>query len=200
VEDSITHSFIVDDIEFIIWKHGGNACDAIADMQAFISEISTKVQEDLMILSNEVLVALISVSSTLLVIAIKDVALGIRLERRRSQRSLLKDRIEQAYAPLEYAIFTYLRSDDVTLKLQLARDINDILRTRSYLLSEQTTSALYVLLEDENAGANLLQTHFAGEYAALKEAYYRMWYTPRLHYTYPDREQLPRTNMASARG
>lgn len=133
----------------------------------------------IMILSDEVIVAFIGVFSALGVMLIKDVIIRAAIEHRIGQRSLLQARLERAYVPLEYLAFMLLRTDDPGQKKQLTHDIGAILRQHGHLLSEQSLSAFYTLIEDTNAGVHLLQQSFYIECLSLKNSYYRLWYSRR---------------------
>ena len=139
-------------------------------------------------LAPEILTAVIGAVSAFVMMAIRDVVMSIAKERRIGQRHLLQRQIEQAYAPLEYLVVTLLRTDDPAQKASLVTEIGTILRQHSYLLSERTVSALYTLLDDEAAGAHLLNQHFFTEFEELKRIYYRTWFIssrqqPRLRWS-----------------
>jgi hypothetical protein len=127
--------------------------------------------------SNEIMTALISMLSALGIVVIKDIVLRKRQERRFNQRTLLQARIEHAYGPLEFLAYHFINTEDTDKQERLATEIKDVLRHRSHLLSEPTASAFYVLLENPNAGASLLDKHFYTEYLALKAKYYKFWDT-----------------------
>jgi len=130
-----------------------------------------------MILTPEVITALISVFSALSIVIFKDVVLSAVNERRNSQRALLQMRLEQAYTPLAHLAFILLQTDSSGTKAQTRQDIALVLRNYRHLLSEQAAAAFYTLLEDENTGAYLLQQYFQPELSYLKEEYYHRWHS-----------------------
>jgi hypothetical protein len=125
----------------------------------------------------EIMTALITAMGTLVAIGLKDILVSTTTERRARRRQLVERQIELAYAPLEYLIFALLHAEDDKRKTGLRDEIGLILRHYSYLLSEQTVSALYVLLRDEESGIDLLH-HFVAEFDGLRQGYYQMSYTP----------------------
>lgn len=127
-----------------------------------------------------IIAAVIGAVSTIMLVLIKDIGLHYATERVIRQRWLLKHQIEQAYGPLEYLIFALLRAEDEQAKTRIQAEISAILRQYSYLLSEPVTSALFLLLDDEEGGVLLLQPQFDNEFDMLKKAYYRMLSTQRL--------------------
>lgn len=127
----------------------------------------------------EALSALISAFSVILVFALRDGVLRATTERHAARRKLLQLRIEQAYAPLEFLIYRMVHTDAPGQREACARTIELILQRHSHLLSEQVTSALYTLLDDSEAGAALLQSHFFDEFDALKRQFYASWYADR---------------------
>jgi hypothetical protein len=131
--------------------------------------------------SPEIVTAVLGVCSALGIVVIRDVLLSAVHERRNSQRSFLQARIEQAYTPLGHLAFMLLHASSTQQSEQLTHEISLILRSHGHLLSEQAAAACYTLLEDENAGASLLQRHFYTELVELKEEYYRHWYSSRPH-------------------
>lgn len=140
-----------------------------------------------MTFSPEIITALLGVCSALGIVVIRDVVLSVLRERRNSRRSLLQARIELAYTPLGHLAFMFLRANSAQESEQISHEMAIVLRNHGHLLSEQAVAACYTLLEDENAGAYLLQQHFYPERDALKDAYYQHWYSQR-----PD----PMTHMA----
>lgn len=132
-----------------------------------------------MVPSSQVIAAIIGVAGTLAVFLIKDIILYTATERRKSRRELLQARLEHAYVPLEHLSFMLIRTDDPQSRAQLTEEINTILRQYGHLLSEQSLSAFYLLLDDTNAGADMLQHSFYAECAHLKDSYYEMWYSRR---------------------
>lgn len=130
-----------------------------------------------MMFSDQIMTTLISAFSALSIVLIKDIILQKQQEQRSNRRTLLQARIEQAYAPLEFLAYQIVRTDDTTNREHLTTEIEKVLRYRSYLLSEATVSAFYVLLENTNEGSRLLQEHFYTEFLELKATYYRLWDT-----------------------
>ena len=119
-----------------------------------------------MILSNEILVALIGLISALSVILIRDIALRAINERTSSRRALLRMQLEQAYSPLEYLSYRLLQDTCPDTVDRVAKEIGHILQKHGHLLSEKSLSAFYVLMDDRNNGAQLLQESFVSECAA----------------------------------
>lgn len=144
-----------------------------------------------MTLAPEIITAVIGVLSALAIVVVRDVLLQGSSERRRARQQLLQARIEHAYAPLEFLSYTLFNTDQSDQKVQLRQNIASILCHRGYLLSEESASAFYVLLEDETTGAELLEQHFVPEFTSLKNDYYRLWYTPQTATTAVDRYATP---------
>lgn len=130
-----------------------------------------------MILTSEVITALIGVSSALAVILLKDVVLHALNDRYTRRRVLLQARLERAYVPLAYLSFMLLRAEDESQQTQLLRNIGNVLQQHGHLLSETSLAAFYTLIDNIGLGAALLQTTFTPEYARLKREYYQLHHT-----------------------
>lgn len=133
-----------------------------------------------MALSNEVLVAIIGVLSALSVVLIKDIFFQSWTSQYNRRRSLLQRRLEYAYVPLEYLSFMLLRSSDQHQRERLLEEIGGILRQHGHLLSEETLSAFYILIDNVDVGASHIQSTFIKECAELKQAYFKLSNTLRI--------------------
>ncbi len=141
-----------------------------------------------------ILTALIGAISAFCIMAVRDVAMNILKERRTGRQYLLQCQIEQAYAPLEYLVIMLLQAEEAAQKASLIAEIGLLLRQHSYLLSERTVSAVYTLLDDEEAGAYFLQQHFFTEFEELKRLYYRAWFVSsraRIQWHWPFHRSTP---------
>jgi hypothetical protein len=128
-----------------------------------------------MSLTPDVLSAVIGACGALLVVLFRDGALHMAQQRWERRRELVQLRIEQAYAPVEFAVHRVLHAHEPQQIERHIRAIEHVLRHHSHLLSEPVISALYTFIDDPDAGAGLLKAHFFTEFAALKREFAASW-------------------------
>ena len=120
----------------------------------------------------EVISALIGAATVLAVILVKDIMLDIARGQQQAKRELIRQRLEKAYVPLNYFIYALMTSEGNTSKSR--SEILTILRRYGHLLTEQTLSGLYLLVDQTvpTADDSTLK-RFIQEYEALRDAFYK---------------------------
>jgi hypothetical protein len=123
----------------------------------------------------EIVSALIGACSALTVMLIKDLVIAYFQDRRENKLTLTQERLEKAYVPL-YSLIYYLTVSTQEIAEKSKTEIVELLKRHGHLLSPQTLSGLHILVEgiDENDTETIRR--FDQEYAALRDAFYRLHY------------------------
>ena len=124
-------------------------------------------------MSDEIIAALIGAGSALVVIIIKDIVLDLLSKRNELRTQLISQRIEKAYAPLDYLLYIFETND--SKREGVREEINNILKQYGYLLTEKTLSGFYILVDGENADISNSDTvnRFIHEYKNLRRTFYK---------------------------
>lgn len=117
----------------------------------------------------EVIAALIGAVSVLIISVI-----GTIRNCQQAKRELVRERLEKAYVPLNYLIYTFITSEDGNIA-EVRGEISKILKGSGHLLTKQTLSNLYILVDPSISVENTRSTikQFIQEYEALRDAFYK---------------------------
>jgi hypothetical protein len=126
---------------------------------------------------DEVLSALIGAISALVVVLIKDITLDAIRDRQERRRELVKQRLEEAYVPLNYLLYALATSEERKEVARLRAEILQILQKYGHLLTKHTLSGFYILVDEDQLGKaeadSDLAKRFFEEYHALRETFYK---------------------------
>lgn len=118
--------------------------------------------------------AIIGAVSALVVVLIKDFIVDGWRNKRERRRSLVQQRLEKAYVPLNYLVYAFAEADQATAA-KLRVEILRILKRYGHLLTTQTLSGLYVFVDEIDQaefGPDLMKRFFQ-EYDSLRNTFYK---------------------------
>jgi hypothetical protein len=121
--------------------------------------------------------AIIGAISAITVSFVKDVLVQYDINKTQAQKQLIQQRLEKAYVPLAHLLYIYTQSENQTDKDDARTEIQSILHNNSHYISQETSSAIYILLDDTSVGLDLINDSFFREHESLKKRFYKLHYT-----------------------